>query len=302
VSTTVGFIGFGEVASLFSSLMKDKGADLLAYDKLQENSELQDMLFARASAAQVCLRSLPEVVGRSDIVLSTVTTLCAVEVAENCAKYLNSGQVYIDLNSTAPSVKLEVAAIVGKTSATFAEGVILDAVGASGASSRILIGGPRGDDVAGRLRNLGLNAKFFSPALGRASSFKMLRSIFTKGAEALLIELLLSGRKAGVDADLWADLVEFMTKNPFEKVASNWIRTHAVACERRHAEMEQVVATMKDIGVEPLMTVATEEFFGRSVRLGVHKHYSDIPQSSKDTVRLLEEALLTGEALPTEAE
>jgi hypothetical protein len=62
--------------------------------------------------------------------------------------------------------------------------------------------------------------------------------------EALLLELLIAGRRAGIDEELWKDITELMSKTPFEKTASNWVQTHAVACERRYYEMLQVIETM----------------------------------------------------------
>ena len=35
--------------------------------------------------------------------------------------------------------------------------------------------------------------------------FKMLRSVFSKGMEALLIEFLVAAERAGIRADLWAE-------------------------------------------------------------------------------------------------
>jgi hypothetical protein len=41
----------------------------------------------------------------------------------------------------------------------------------------------------------------------------MLRSIYSKGLEALLLELLISGEKAGIKDELWDDIVQLMKSN-----------------------------------------------------------------------------------------
>ncbi|MCP5118598.1 MAG: NAD(P)-dependent oxidoreductase, partial [bacterium] len=136
-----------------------------------------------------------------------------------------------------PSIKVEIGRTISRSGADFVEGAILGAVGASGADTRILTGGNRGPEAAETLTHLGLRVSFFSSEIGKASTFKMLRSIFSKGFEAVILELLIAGKRAGIEEELWKDVCEFMDQNPFERVAANWTRTHTVAHERRYHEM-----------------------------------------------------------------
>jgi len=121
--------------------------------------------------------------------------------------------------------------------------------------------------------------------------FKMLRSIFSKGLEALLLELMLAGKRAGIEKDLWQDVVELMTRTPFDRTAANWIQTHALACDRRLHEMSQVVETLDELGVEPLMTTATEAFFARSTTLGFGEAFSEKPAAVDPVVEFMERRL-----------
>lgn len=280
-SLKIGFIGFGEVASVFSKPMREHGADLAAYDVLED----------KVRAGGVRLSPLAGLVRHADYVLSTVTTQVAGQVAKDCAPHLKPGQVYVDLNSTSPSVKVEIGRTVRSTGADFVEGAILGAVGASGAATRILTGGEKGRKAAEDFNRLGLRVSFYSPEIGKASMFKMLRSIFSKGLEAVILELLIAGRRAGIEKDLWKDVSEFMTQNPFDRVAANWGRSHAVAHQRRYHEMQQVTETMREIGLEPLMTAATEAFFGRSGKLGLKDAFPEKPESMEAVVNHLEERL-----------
>lgn len=248
---TIGIIGFGQVGSLFASVMLRHGADVAAYDVAREK-------------VTVPLLEPEELAARSDWILSVVTTQAALEVAGRWMPLLREGQVYLDLNSTSPRVKREIAERIGQSRAAFAEGVILGAVGAEGERVRILTGGPEGRRAAELLRRYGLNASFFSEQTGQASCFKMLRSVFSKGAEALLIEMLTAARRAGIAAEVFRDLSDFMTANPFERVAANWITSHLPACERRYHELRQVTETLRDLGLTPIMSLAAEALFDRS--------------------------------------
>jgi 3-hydroxyisobutyrate dehydrogenase-like beta-hydroxyacid dehydrogenase len=277
----IGFVGFGEVASVFSKSLRDHGAEVVAYD-IQED---------KVRAAGIPLLPLPRLIGNVDYVLSTVTTQAAKEVAVACAAHLNPKQVFVDLNSTAPKVKVEIGRIIEPSGADFVEGAILGAVGASGAATRILTGGEKGEAAAETFTRLGLHVRFYSAEIGKASMFKMLRSIFSKGLEALILELLIAGTRAGIRDSLWEDVSDFMTQNPFDQVASNWVRSHAVAHQRRYHEMAQVVETLRDIGLDPLMTTATEAFFHRSGSLGLNEAFSEKPNSMHAVVDHLEDQL-----------
>ena len=276
----IAFIGFGEVASVFSKCLREHGAEVWAYDVLR-----------KAGTEGVRFGSLPEVAGNAGYVLSTVTTQAARGAALACAAHLKPGQVYVDLNSTAPSVKQELAGIIAPSGADFVEGAILGAVGAAGAATRILTGGPKAPEAAAALCRLGLNVHYYSPQIGPASTFKMLRSIFSKGLEALLLELLIAGQRAGLAQDLWKDVVDFMTRHPFEEVASNWVRSHPVAHQRRYHEMVQVLETMREVGVDPVMSAATAALFERSGSLGLAEAFPEKPASLEAVIEFMERRL-----------
>jgi 3-hydroxyisobutyrate dehydrogenase-like beta-hydroxyacid dehydrogenase len=275
----IAFIGFGEVAAAFSAALAASGAEIAAYDILLEQPNGTERLKARAGATEVAFGKLPEALRGARYVLSTVTTDVAREAARQCARHLGAGQTYVDLNATEPGVKQQIAGIVAASGAAFVEGAVLGAIGVSGAKTEILLGGPdarRAErDLAGEL---GLNARFYSEEIGKASMFKMLRSVFSKGMEALLIEFLVAGERAGIRDDLWREVTALFASRPFDKVAANWVRTHAAAHARRYHEVQQVGAVLRELGIEPTITAATEAFFQRSGRLGLE------PAASMDEV------------------
>ena len=286
----VGFIGFGEVASTLSKPLRENGASVAAYDVLLRQEQGEEVLRRRAQTEGIQFCSLAEMIGSVSYVLSTVTTDVAPAAAREAAPHLKPGQVYVDLNSTAPSIKIEIGGIVAASGADFVEGAILGAVGATGARTRILVAGERAPEVAETLTSLGLRVLDYGPEVGRASTFKMLRSIFAKGLEALLLETLIAGKKAGIEHDLWDDILDLM-RNPFDRVGSNWVQTHAVAHRRRYHEIVQVLETMREIGVEPVMTCATEGFFKRSLSLGLQEGFPEKPDSMWQVIDYLEERL-----------
>jgi 3-hydroxyisobutyrate dehydrogenase-like beta-hydroxyacid dehydrogenase len=115
----------------------------------------------------------------------------------------------------------------------------------------------------------------------------MLRSIFSKGLEALIIEFLVAGQKPGLKQDLWQEVATLMTERGFEDVASNWVCSHGVAHERRYHEMNQVIDLLKDMQLDPIMTEATSRFFKRSTDLRLSQDFAGKPELMDDVIETL---------------
>lgn len=291
--TAIGFVGFGEVASRFGEALAQGGAEVLAYDVLLDRPDGGKALADRVRGKPPAFVPLRELLDKAGIVLSTVTTDVALAAAKSCVPHLRTGQAFVDLNATSPSVKREIAGVVSSTGADFVEGAILPAVGVMGARSQVLVCGAAAPRVAQALNAAGLNFSPYGEEIGRASTFKLMRSIFSKGLEALLVECLLAGRRAGVGEDLWREIVATIDAKSFEEVGGNWVRTHGTAHERRWHEMVQVAELLRELGVDAPMTDATVALFERSTRSGLRAAFSSPPASPSDVVAALERRLAT---------
>lgn len=280
----ITFIGFGEVAAAFCPALAARGAGIAAHDLLMAEPDGPARLKARAGSVPVSFLPLPDALYDARYILSTVTTSVALAAAGQCTAHLKPGQVFVDLNATEPRVKREIAAAIEASGAAFVEGALLGAVGVTGARTEILLGGPHARaaerDLAGEL---GLNARFYSEQIGQASMFKMLRSVFSKGMEALLIEFLVSAERARLRTDLWNEVTTLFESQPFEKVTMNWVRSHSSAHRRRRDEMKQVVGVLRTLGIDPVMTRATESVFESSARAGLAPQ-----QTADEVIRYLE--------------
>ncbi|HJU22398.1 MAG TPA: DUF1932 domain-containing protein [Casimicrobiaceae bacterium] len=286
--TAAGFIGFGEVASRFSAALQAHGARVLAFDVLLDRPDGRDVLIRRARGQPPDLVPLADLASRADIVLSTVTTNVAVDAAKAAAPLLHRGQIFVDLNATSPAIKREIASIIDASGADFVEGAILSAVGVMGAKSKVLLCGARADEVAAAMSDLGLDFHAYGIEIGRASSFKMLRSVFSKGLEALLVECLLAARRAGIEHDLWREIVATMDAASFDEVGGNWIRTHATAHGRRYHEMLQVRDVLREFSLDAPMTEATIRLFERSNKMALKDAFATTPATTAEVIAALD--------------
>lgn len=285
--TRIGVLGFGEAGSAFADALARAGAAVVAHDRRWDSCAAAQMEALAGGHPGVEFRSLAGMVAATDVILSTVTTDAARDAAQACLPYLKPGQVYCDLNSTAPARKRELDALLAPGGAVFVEGAILGLIALGGARTQILLGGGEAAALSARLNELGLNTSAYSPEIGRASTFKLLRSVFSKGLEALVIEFLMAAHEAGLGDELWREVTELLADGRFDEVARNWVCSHAVAHARRHHEMVQVEALLDELGVEPLMTAATRRFFERSGALGLGDDFAARPESMQALIEAL---------------
>jgi 3-hydroxyisobutyrate dehydrogenase-like beta-hydroxyacid dehydrogenase len=268
---SVGIIGLGIVGSVLARILSKNGIHVCIYDVLCNEPQSQEILKARAQTVGAKLALLPDLIQQSTWVISSVTTQMAEEVARQCLPLLDEDQVFFDVNSTSSKTKIFIQTIILSGKATFVEGVILNAVNFDDTTLNLLTAGEKGTEVADFLFQVGIKAKFYGNEVGKASQFKMIRSIFSKGLEVLLLETMVTAKKAGIDQEIWEEINSFMDSKPFSEIASTWIESHPRACERRFHEMQQVIETMKDIGVKRTLTEATLQYFADSVNLNFHK-------------------------------
>ena len=287
VMIRIGVLGFGEAGSTFADALARAGAAVAAHDRLWDASDAAQMAALAAEHPGIEFCPLADLVAAADLILSTVTTDAALDAAHACLPHLGPGQTYCDLNSTAPARKRELDALLATSGAAFVEGAILGLIALGGARTRILLGGGEAAALSARLNDLGLNTSAYSSEIGRASTFKLLRSVFSKGLEALVIEFLMAAHEAGLGDELWREVTELLADDRFDEVARNWVCTHAVAHERRQHEMVQVEALLDELRIDPLMTAAARRFFERSTALGLGDDFAARPESMQALVEAL---------------
>jgi 3-hydroxyisobutyrate dehydrogenase len=287
-----GIVGHGVVGSLFSRILCDHGARVLSYDCLLDHPETASLMQKKIEEDRSKACSLAEVLGGSDYILSVITPQSCCELADCASRSLHGHQVFVDLTSTSPAVKRMVAASITTGGSQFVEGVILGAVSSS-TSPVILLGGPAGESAACVFQQYGLAARFYSPEIGRASAFKMLRSIFSKGIEAVLVETLVAARRAGLLNEIWDEIRTTLSMCNVEDTFQIWIRSHARSAQRRCCEMQEVSHFLEDIGIPPVLPRASGQVFARSFELGAADAFPQEPESFREVIEYLEQQQAT---------
>jgi 3-hydroxyisobutyrate dehydrogenase-like beta-hydroxyacid dehydrogenase len=271
----IGLIGFGKVGSEFSKGFQQSGLfEVWVYDKILRDPLRRRRVEERATELNVKLAGDNKSLTKAcEIILSTVTVDAAVEVARETAPFLNKQKTYVDLNSTSPGTKREIAHIIEKTGANFIEGAILGTISSYGLQVPIMVCGKKAKKFQNLMNRMGMNITYVGQVIGKASTIKMLRSVFAKGVETLLLEMLQGAVRYGVENYVMEDICKHMDSNSFLSIASNWLTTHAIHAERRFREMEQVVKTLREVGINPVMASATREKLKVSIDLRLEEFF-----------------------------
>ena len=256
-TTNIAFIGFGEVGQTFArGFLKHEGVRVSAYDILIGTSA-GERLAARASSLGVVWCARPEqAASHADFVISAVTASQAEAVAETARDWLKPGQIFVDVNSAAPSTKQRAAQHVEAAGADYVEAAVMAPVLKPGLQVPILSGGPRAAEVSTRLNALGMNLTPVSDTHGIASAMKLCRSIIIKGLEALMVDCAEASERWGVKDPVFASLHATFPSIDFHALAADMrerVATHGV---RRSAEMAEAGEMLAALGMNPDLALA----------------------------------------------
>jgi 3-hydroxyisobutyrate dehydrogenase-like beta-hydroxyacid dehydrogenase len=257
----VTFIGFGEAGQTISRGLRAEGpVDLCCYDILFDDPADQGRLKKAAEALGVePAANHADAVRGADIVFLAVTASSSLEAAKSCLPGLSSGQLFLDVNSVSPGRKIECAALVAATGASYVDVAVMAPVAPYLHKVPCLIGGPGAAELLPRARALGMKMEVVAADVGQASAIKMFRSIMIKGLEALIVESMTAASEYKVEKKVLASLAETFPSLDWEKLSGYMIERVVSHGKRRAAEMREVAATLKEIGIEPLMASATAQ-------------------------------------------
>ena len=248
----VGFLGFGEVASTLSSGLMENGAEICTclVDRSNRTRRITEK-----TGVEIC-ESYKFLAENVDILISSVTPSNAVDVASMVGKHTKG--IFVDINNVSPKTVNKALGMIENEKTVDAS--IIGSVLRKGVGVKVIAAGRYAEDFA-ELNSYGMNISVVGHENGRASGIKLLRSAYTKGVSALLIESLYHGYKMGMDKEVLHYISE-TEGNDFMEAAISRIISSAVHAERRSEEMEQVVDMLSE-NQDPVMGKATEVFFKR---------------------------------------
>jgi 3-hydroxyisobutyrate dehydrogenase-like beta-hydroxyacid dehydrogenase len=251
------FIGFGEAGQAIAAGLREAGVEhIAAWDILFPQAEGGRLLRAAEAIGVRRASSAADAVRGADIVVSAVTAASSVEAALSVKAHLLGQPFLLDINSVSPARKQETGKLLGNT-ARYIDVAVIAPIHPARHQTPMLLAGAEAEAVVAALTALGMRVRVAGVEIGAASAIKMVRSVMIKGIEALTLECFLAAARAGVVDEVAASLKNNYPGLDWWKVIPYNLERMASHGERRTAEMEEVAATLRELGVEPLMTAAT---------------------------------------------
>ena len=288
----IGFIGFGEAAFHIARGLRGAGASRIhSYDINTYTPVLGERIRARASDSEACLLKSPaNLAESSDILFSAVTADRAMEAAEQTVPFLEPRHIYVDINSVSPQRKQSIGRAIMSRGARFVEAAVMSPVPSHGHRVPMLLGGAAAPTLVDLMARYQMNLEVISERIGAASATKMCRSVIVKGLEALILECVLGAVPYGADERVFDTLDETFPGMNWKAMADYLVGRVVEHGERRSRELDEVAATLRAIGVEPLMAEAAARRQAWCAGLDLLMKFGGIaPNDYREVVRAIAE-------------
>jgi 3-hydroxyisobutyrate dehydrogenase-like beta-hydroxyacid dehydrogenase len=125
---------------------------------------------------------------------------------------------------------------------------------------------------------------------GDATLLKLLRSVYLKGRDALIVEMMLAARRYGLEERV-AESVRGPGENvPFPALADRVLCALAVHAERRSEELRACGEVVAAAGVEPLGSRAASDVLHAVATLGLREAFGQQrPSSGAEVLAAIDE-------------
>lgn len=274
------FLGFGDLAVSWASALRGRDwvtvSAYLPADSASRRHPAWDDRVMRAGVSPV--DDLAAAVDGADILIAAVPARVSPAVASACFPYMGGSGLYVDPSPAAPNIKSEICQAASEQGVSYVDLALLGTVTMSGLEVPLLAAGPRADSFVELGRRLGMQITKVSDQAGDATRVKLVRSVYMKGRDALIVELLIAANLIGAERVL----VDSISAAPGEKVSFAELVDRVLPALAKHAgrradELNDAGAVLRELGLDPIMVEAAE----RRLRWMADRTAADTPRSEQ---------------------
>nr|MBQ6241550.1 NAD(P)-dependent oxidoreductase [Lachnospiraceae bacterium] len=256
----IAFIGFGEAAFYFSSGFREDGVDvhIEAYDPIAQDpaNVRSSLLRDRAEKLSVDLKKNIRDVSGAEIIFCAVPSTAVEKAANQIMESLGDKTIFIDITSSLPQVKRSLGGRFAANGKLYVDASVMGAAPLLKHKTPFVLSGNGAKQAAAVLGTLHMNVQYVGEEPGRAATLKLLRSIYTKGVEALALETFLSARKLGLEKEIMQSLHRTYEVQGFETTVGQLLRSNTLHSGRRAVEAQECCDLIRETGYEPVMMEA----------------------------------------------
>jgi 3-hydroxyisobutyrate dehydrogenase len=302
----IALLGFGEAGSAIARGLCSEGGwrgpskpgdnaprRVIAIDTALDKDARGTALGKAARSLDVAIEgTYTAALGEADLVISAVQGEFARDAAAAAAPLLKKGAHFLDLCTITGKMSDEDRAEIETAGGRYVDIAVMGGFFSQGIKAPMLVAGEDAAAAVAWMNANGFVATLLGPKPGSASSVKMLRSVLVKGLEALGVEALVTAQRQGILEEVLGCLgdADDMTLSGFIGML---VQTHIVHAHRRWEEMGLVAQTLRETGVDPLMTEAIERSHRRSVDAHIAPADGQVP-SLEEALKILSEKVVRG--------
>jgi 3-hydroxyisobutyrate dehydrogenase-like beta-hydroxyacid dehydrogenase len=274
------FLGFGDLAVSWAAAWQGRDwitvSAYLPADSASRRHPGWDDRVMRAGVSPV--DDLAAAVDGADVVIAAVPARVSPAVARACFPHMGGSGLYVDPSPAAPNIKSDICQAASEQGVSYVDLALLGTVTMSGLEVPLLAAGPPADSFVELGRRVGMQITKVSDQAGDATMVKLVRSVYMKGRDALIVELLIAANLIGAERVL----VDSISAAPGEQVSFAELVDRVLPAlvkhaERRADELNDTGAVLRELGLDPIMVEAAE----RRLRWMADRTPADTPRSEQ---------------------
>lgn len=229
----IAILGCGEVGRSYLAAFILGGHQLDLCDPAPSTESL-----ALAAACNLQIRKSPEDwLRQADLVVCAVSGRDSLPVLRSALPFMKLGAAYADFTTAAALDKRDGYRVAEEAGVRYVDVAIMGAISMTGARTPLLLAGGAAEEIGATARELGAKATILRRSTpGDAVTIKLLRSLFTKGLEALTVECLIAVEHEGL-REQWFESLADVGETSLRKYLEMLFRTHVVHARRREHEV-----------------------------------------------------------------
>lgn len=266
--------GFGDVGQAYAAALVAQGLSPRIHHPAP-----RERATAAARALGLTIHTDPAAAyGECDLVLNVAPGSQALAVARGALAAMPRAALFADLSSAAPASLREAAALFPDEG--YVDVAILGAVSIHGHRTPLLASGPAATRLKALLEPFEFAVEVMDgAAAGDATALKLVRSVLTKGMDAVVVECLLVAEALGMREALLARMAD-LDRSTLSELMAMFVRTHAPHAQRRLHEVQAIEDTLAGLGIPLIVTPAVRARYVRTIEvLGADAQLPRLPEN-----------------------
>jgi 3-hydroxyisobutyrate dehydrogenase-like beta-hydroxyacid dehydrogenase len=258
----IAILGGGMVGLSYAEALAAAGHSIIAVCDNHASAALAE--FAKKNG--ITIHSVPgNWLDEADLVLSAVFGSGALPLARASFQHMQTGAIYADFTTADPDDMRTAAEEAKRCDLRFVDVAVIGAVNLTGSKTPLLSAGEGAQEVTTLLSACGSPIRIVGSQAGDATSLKLMRSIFTKGMEALAVECLLVAEKKNLRSEIH-EVLSDIDNGSLKELMEGMVRTHIPHSLRRQKEVQEAQRQMQLNGVHSVVLPSVEALFQQTAQ------------------------------------